>query len=110
MGLMLRKVSSKGDLVVTMSRLVGDNTAIYYSRRRGLKFQPHVANDWWYQLPAEEYKSIRLFNIFRTKNAKWLAIADNRKYDIWKNHKEFARHIERNTTLVVQTKDFSVCT
>jgi hypothetical protein len=94
LGLGLQKISQKGDLVVTITKDLGDPVAIYYSHRRGWIFPPLLPHEIDGRLPSDA-ASIRYLEELRSRGASWLGIVREQHHEIWQQHPSLKAYIER---------------
>ncbi|GET35673.1 glycosyltransferase family 39 protein [Microseira wollei] len=104
LGLALRQISKPGDLVLTITKDVGDPIAIYYSQRHGWNF--YLPGDLWANVGDIDGKPpISQLDRYRAKGADWLAIINEQKNKIWKNNPLFVAHIKRTCELKQESVD-----
>ena len=107
LGLALRQIAQPGNLVVTITKDIGDPVAIYYSQRRGWNFT--LRGDVWASLDAVDAKQqISRLEEFRAKGADWLGIVNEQKNNLWKNNPTFVAHIERTCELKQESQDWVI--
>lgn len=103
-GLALHQISQPGDLVLTITKDIGDPIAIYYSQRRGWSFI--LQGDLWANVGEIDGKPpISQLEQYRAKGADWLAIVNEQKNKIWKNNPLFVTHIKRTCKLKQESSD-----
>jgi 4-amino-4-deoxy-L-arabinose transferase-like glycosyltransferase len=108
LGLALRQVTRRGDLVVTVANAIGDPTAIYYSGRLGWVFPPASVSGNWIELPENDEESIRFFEALRLQGAGWLGIVAEQKKELWQDHPRLVSYIQRTCEFMVETPDYVI--
>jgi len=108
LGLALRQLTRRSDLVVTVANAIGDPTAIYYSGRRGWVFPPASVSGNWVELPENDEESIRFFEALRVQGADWLGIVAEQKKELWQDHAQLMSYIQRTCEFTVETRDYVI--